>query len=105
MSSQVPVRLLVGDHSENRAHEVDSALRNMGVSTRFSVAATAQEAREAFESNTVDLMLLHHSMPDFPTTLSELRELRPELPIIVSNDSSSPDAVLEPVSYTHLRAH
>ena len=95
MSSQVPVRLLVGDHSENRAHEVDSALRNMGVSTRFSVAATAQEAREAFESNTVDLMLLHHSMPDFPTTLSELRELRPELPIIVSNDSSSPDAVLE----------
>lgn len=94
MSSQVSVRLLVGDDSENRAHEVDSALRNMGISTRFSIAATPQAARDAFETDKVDLMLLHHSMAEFPATLGELRKLRPELPIIVSNDSAAPEAVL-----------
>ena len=95
MSSQASVRLLVGDESENRAHEVDSALRNMGISTRFSVAATPEAAREAFENGDVDLLLLHHSMADFPATLGALRKLRPELPIIVSNHSSSPKDVLE----------
>jgi len=94
MSSQVSVRLLVGDDSENRAHEVDSALRNMGISTRFSVAATPKAARDAFENGDVDLLLLHHSMADFPETLGALRELRPELPIIVSNHSSAPKDVL-----------
>ena len=95
MSSPVSVRLLVGDDSENRAHEVDSALRNMGISTRLSVVGTLEAAREALEADSIDLMLLHHSMADFPATLGELRKLRPELPIIVSNHSNAPDDVIE----------
>ena len=29
-----PVRLLIADRSENRAHEIDSVLRNAGIATR-----------------------------------------------------------------------
>ena len=42
MSSPAPVRLLIADGSENRAHEVDSALRNMGISTRMAIAEDPQ---------------------------------------------------------------
>lgn len=95
MSSPAPVRLLIADGSENRAHEVDSALRNMGISTRMAIAEDPQAARDAFQEGSVDLLLLHHSLPDINGTLRSLRQICAELPIVVASKSDDTAAALE----------
>jgi len=95
MSSPAPVRLLIADGSENRAHEVDSALRNMGISTRMAVAEDPQAARDAFEEGSVDLLLLHHSLPDINGTLRSLRQICTDLPIVVASETDNTEQALE----------
>jgi len=95
MSSPAPVRLLIADGSENRAHEVDSALRNMGISTRMAIAEDPQAARDAFQDGSVDLLLLHHSLPDINDTLRSLRKICSDLPIVVASQSDDSAAALE----------
>jgi len=95
MSSPAPVRLLIADGSENRAHEVDSALRNMGISTRMAIAEDPQAARDAFEEGSVDLLLLHHSLPDLNDTLRSLRQICANLPIVVASESDDSAAAIE----------
>ena len=95
MSSPAPVRLLIADGSENRAHEVDSALRNMGISTRMAIAEDPQAARDAFQDGSVDLLLLHHSLPDLNGTLRSLRQICSDLPIVVSSEGSDTTQALE----------
>ena len=95
MSSPAPVRLLIADGSENRAHEVDSALRNMGISTRMAIAEDPQAARDAFQEGSVDLLLLHHSLPDLNGTLRSLRQICADLPIVVASSSDDTTAALE----------
>ncbi len=95
MSSPAPVRLLIADGSENRAHEVDSALRNMGISTRMAIAEDPQAARDAFQEGSVDLLLIHHSLPDINGTLRSLRQICADLPIVVATQSDDPVAALE----------
>ena len=95
MSSPAPVRLLIADGSENRAHEVDSALRNMGISTRMAIAEDPQAAREAFQEGSVDLLLLHHSLPDLNGTLKSLRQICSDLPIVVANQSDDSAQAIE----------
>ena len=95
MSSPAPVRLLIADGSENRAHEVDSALRNMGISTRMAIAEDPQAARDAFQEGSVDLLLLHHSLPDLNGTLRSLRQICTDLPIVVSSEDSDTAQALE----------
>lgn len=95
MSSPAPVRLLIADGSENRAHEVDSALRNMGISTRMAFAEDPQAARDAFEDGAVDLLLLHHSMPDINGTLKSLRKICSDLPIVVASKTDDSTTALE----------
>ncbi len=88
MSSPEPVRLLIADGSNNRAHEIDSALRNMGISTRMAIAEDPQAARDAFEAGSVDLLLLHDSLPDIPGTLKSLRKICSDLPIVVTGSAA-----------------
>ena len=95
MSSPAPVRLLIADGSENRAHEVDSALRNMGISTRMAIAEDPQAARDAFQEGSVDLLLLHHSLPDLNGTLRSLRQICSNLPIVVASESDNSAEALE----------
>jgi len=95
MSSPAPVRLLIADGSENRAHEVDSALRNMGISTRMAIAEDPQAARDAFQEGSVDLLLIHHSLPDINDTLRSLRKICSDLPIVVASESDDSAAALE----------
>ena len=95
MSSPAPVRLLIADGSENRAHEVDSALRNMGISTRMEIAEDTQAACDAFEDGSVDLLLIHHSLPDINDTLRSLRKICSDLPIVVASKSDDSAAALE----------
>ena len=95
MSSPAPVRLLIADGSENRAHEVDSALRNMGISTRMAIAEDPQAARDAFQEGSVDLLLLHHSLPDLNGTLKSLRQICSDLPIVVANQSDDSAQAIE----------
>jgi len=63
------------------AEEVDSALRNMGISTRMAIAEDPQAARDAFQEGSVDLLLLHHSLPDINGTLRSLRQICTDLPM------------------------
>jgi len=104
MSSPAPVRLLIADGSENRAHEVDSALRNMGISTRMAIAEDPQAARDAFQEGSVDLLLLHHSLPDLNGTLRSLRQICTNLPIVVAseNDDTAQAIELLDIGATHV---
>ena len=89
------IRDRIADGSENRAHEVDSALRNMGISTRMAIAEDPQAARDAFQEGSVDLLLLHHSLPDLNGTLKSLRQICSDLPIVVANQSDDSAQAIE----------
>ena len=82
---------MIADGSDNRAHETDSALRNLGVSTRLVVAETAQQACEAIQTGKADLLLLHHSLPDQSDTLSAVRSICADIPVILAAEAADPD--------------
>jgi multidomain signaling protein FimX len=81
MATPSPVRLLIADHSENRAHEIDSVLRNAGIPTRAEFCKDLSE--DSIGEHAVDLILCHAGFEHLETVLPGLRERKPELPIIV----------------------
>jgi multidomain signaling protein FimX len=88
MATPSPVRLLIADHSENRAHEIDSVLRNAGIPTRAEFCKDLSE--ESVDEHAVDLILCHAGFDHLEQVLPGLRERKPELPIIVMDASDEP---------------
>ena len=98
MATPSPVRLLIADRSENRAHEIDSILRDAGISTRpafecdleSAVAVAEGSAETAAGEQHVDLMLCDAQFDALDQVLPGLRKRRPDLPIIVMHANSEP---------------
>src|SRR5262245_32596154 len=85
MATPSPVRLLIADQSENRAHEIESALRNAGIATRAEFCKDLSE--HAVTDQAVDLILCHVAFDHLEQVLPALRERKPEVPIIVVDGS------------------
>jgi len=85
MATPSPVRLLIADQSENRAHEIDSVLRNAGIATRAEFCKDLSE--ESITDDPVDLILCHVAFDHLEQVLPALRERKPEVPIIVMDGS------------------
>ena len=83
-----PVRLLIADRSENRAHEIDSVLRNAGIPTRSEFCADLSEISDPEQP--IDLLLCRSHFDHLEQVLPALRKLKPNLPIIVMDDSPEP---------------
>jgi DNA-binding NtrC family response regulator len=88
MATPSPVRLLIADRSENRAHEIDSVLRNAGIPTRVEFCADLSEISDAEQP--IDLLLCRSHFDHLEQVLPALRKLKPNLPIIVMDDSPEP---------------
>jgi PAS domain S-box-containing protein len=88
MATPSPVRLLIADESENRAHEIDSVLRNAGIPTRAEFCRDLDEETVAAQS--VDLILCNAGFDHLERVLPGLRERKPEVPIIVMDASEEP---------------
>ena len=56
MATPSPVRLLIADRSENRAHEIDSVLRNAGIATRSEFCGDLSD--ESVTEQAIDLAAL-----------------------------------------------
>ncbi len=83
-----PVRLLIADRSENRAHEIDSVLRNAGIATRAEFCKDLSD--ESVSDQPVDLVVCRSGFDHLEQVLPQLRKRRPDLPIIVMDDASEP---------------
>jgi EAL domain-containing protein (putative c-di-GMP-specific phosphodiesterase class I)/GGDEF domain-containing protein/PAS domain-containing protein len=88
MATPSPVRLLIADRSENRAHEVDSVLRNAGIATRSEFCGDLSD--ESVAEQAIDLLLCRSGFDHLEQVLPALRKRKPDLPIIVMDDSSEP---------------
>ena len=88
MPTLSPVRLLIADRSENRAHEIDSVLRNAGIPTRADSCADLSEISDPEQP--IDLLLCRSHFDHLEQVLPALRKLKPNLPIIVMDDSPEP---------------
>src|SRR5262245_33056774 len=88
MATLSPVRLLIADRSENRAHEIDSVLRNAGIATRAEFCADLSEVSDSEQP--IDLLLCRSHFDHLEQVLPALRKSKPDLPIIVMDDSPEP---------------
>ncbi len=88
MATPSPVRLLIADRSENRAHEIDSVLRNAGIATRSEFCGDLSD--ESVTEQAIDLLLCRSGFDHLEQVLPALRKRKPDLPIIVMDDSSEP---------------
>jgi len=90
MATSAPVRLLIADESLNRAHEIDSLLRNAGIATRPEFCADLESAAASMESHHPDLFVCNADLDLLDRVLPELRTSRPDLPILVVDGSAEP---------------
>jgi multidomain signaling protein FimX len=90
MATPSPVRLLIADASQNRAHELDSILRNAGIATRPEFCSDLGNALAHASDRTPDLVLFTGEIDELDAILPGLRERQPELPIIVLTRGDEP---------------
>ncbi len=95
MASPSPVRLLIADASENRAHELDSVLRNAGIATRPEYCPDMDSAVEAVARRHPDIVLCNSDLNHFDRLLAGLRERQPDLPIILMNPGNEVSRLTE----------
>jgi EAL domain-containing protein (putative c-di-GMP-specific phosphodiesterase class I)/GGDEF domain-containing protein/PAS domain-containing protein len=88
MATPSPVRLLIADRSENRAHEIDSVLRNAGIPTRAEY--TKDLTDDSIDEEAIDLVVCRDGFDHLERVLPALRKRKPDLPIIVMDDASEP---------------
>lgn len=88
MATPSPVRLLIADRSENRAHELDSVLRNAGIATRSEFCGDISD--DSVTEAAIDLLVCRSGFDHLERVLPALRARKPDLPIIVMDDSSEP---------------
>ncbi len=88
MATPSPVRLLIADRSENRAHELDSVLRNAGIATRSEFCGDISD--DSVSEQAIDLLVCRSGFDHLERVLPELRKRKPDLPIIVLDESSEP---------------
>jgi PAS domain S-box-containing protein len=88
MATPSPVRLLIADRSENRAHEIDSVLRNAGIATRAEFCKDLSD--DSVAEQAIDLVVCRDGFDHLEQVLPELRKRKPDLPIIVMDDASEP---------------
>jgi len=88
MATPSPVRLLIADRSENRAHEIDSVLRNAGIATRAEFCKDLSD--ESVAEQAIDLVVCRDEFDHLEQVLPALRKRKPDLPIIVMDDASEP---------------
>ncbi len=90
MAKSSPVRLLIAERSENRAHELNSLLRDTGLATRMEFCADPASLADCLLGGQVDLLLCHADLAEIDTLLPQLRTANPELPILLL-DSENED--------------
>ncbi len=88
MATPPLVRLLIADSSENRAHEIDSVLRNAGIATRPEICADLSVAVASATERPADLVFMSAHFDHLEQMLPALRESQPDLPIIVLDDTA-----------------
>ncbi len=82
------IRLIIAESSENRAHEIDSILRDAGLATRFDLCPDVRSIEENLAKESCDLLFFNASSVEMETVLPELRKKHPELPIIVMSEET-----------------
>ena len=81
-SPKAPVRVLVGEASDNTATNIDSVLRDAGIATRIHRTDDLIELRDAIAASDVDIAYIATSLPDFTDLMPKLREANPHMPLI-----------------------
>ncbi|MBV1907540.1 MAG: REC domain-containing phosphodiesterase [Pseudomonadales bacterium] len=96
MAAPSSIRLIFANTSENRAQEVDSALRNSGLATHFDICTDLSSIEAKLANENCDLIFCDDLMNQVDQLVPDLRKIHPELPIIVfSGDNASSNHNME----------
>jgi PAS domain S-box-containing protein len=90
MATSAPVRVLIADESLNRAHEIDSILRNAGIHTRPEFVEDLAATNASINTHHPDLVVCNADFDVLGELLPQLREGRPDLPIIIVDPTAQP---------------
>ena len=91
MATSAPVRVLIADESLNRAHEIDSMLRNAGIHTRPEFVEDLSATNASINTHHPDLVVCNADFDVLGELLPQLREGRPDLPIIIVDPTAQPE--------------
>ena len=78
-----PIRLLIAEASENRAHELDSLLRDAGIATRAEIVTDIDDLNKLDSDAAQDMIIWRADFGKIGEILPSLKQRRPDLPIIV----------------------
>ncbi|MEM7077823.1 MAG: EAL domain-containing protein [Pseudomonadota bacterium] len=87
---EVTTRVLIGEKSENAAHELDSTLRNAGIATKLSISDDLMHVEQLLKEGTTDIALLTDKMEGLDKILPRLRENAPHTPVILVTHDNAP---------------
>src|ERR1700738_4287256 len=84
-----PLLLLIVENSKDDANLLLHTVRSGGYEPVYEVGDTSPAMRAALESQDWDLIISDHAMPHFsaPAAQALAKELRPNLPLIITSGS------------------
>ena len=85
-----PIRLLIAEHSENQAYQLDSLLRDAGIATRSEVVTDLAQINVLKNGDKQDLVIWRTNFGNVDNMLPELKEEQPEIPVILLADEDHP---------------
>lgn len=78
-----PIRLLIAEASQNRAHELDSMLRDAGIATRPEFLTDLDALAQIDTESNQDLVIWRSDFGNLNDLLPMLKRKTPDLPVIV----------------------
>ncbi|MEM7100569.1 MAG: EAL domain-containing protein [Pseudomonadota bacterium] len=88
-------RLLIAEHSENTAHELDSCLRDAGIPTRLRVSDDLTDILNQIVEGDTDIALLTDKLEGVEQLIPKIKDQAPHTPVILLTDNPEPAAVVE----------
>ena len=83
LSQHVTTRLLIAEKSENKAHDIDSCLRDAGIAAKLSISDDIVHIAQLLSAGDADIALVTSELKGLKQLLPRLRENTPHVPIIV----------------------
>lgn len=92
LSQHVTTRLLIAEKSENKAHELDSVLRDAGIATKPLVSDDLAHIAKVLADGEIDIALFTDRLDGLSQALPRMRQNSPHTPLILLTRTNQDDA-------------
>ena len=96
LSQHITTRLLIAEKSENKAHQIDSCLRDAGIAAKLSITDDIVHIAQLLSAGDADIALISSELKGLKQLLPRLRANTPHLPIIIMIQPAAADNGADP---------